>query len=222
MGTPAKLQGPDYLRSGLKRSLDVVVSGPAAAVSLPIMATLGTVILAQDNHWPFLDAGVENLATGQATHVWKVRTMIPNAKLLEAQVAKGKPLHQFKLTEKDPRVTRAGRIIRATSLDETPQFMNTFLGHLTLVGPRQLSTSEWQTYALPNQYTSPYKELFEMFQQGLKFGVTGLYTVLGRSQNLTMEERIGLEVMYGERASFAADLKLLALTVPTVLKMQGR
>jgi lipopolysaccharide/colanic/teichoic acid biosynthesis glycosyltransferase len=115
---------------------------------------------------------------------------------------------QFKLN-RDPRITRVGRLLRRSSLDELPQLWNVILGHMSLVGPRPPIPYEVEKY--PSHW-------FGRF--AVKPGVTGLWQVGGRSE-VTLEEMIKLDLDYVMRRSFWLNLKIIARTVPVVLSTRG-
>ncbi len=114
----------------------------------------------------------------------------------------------FKLAA-DERVTRAGRILRKTSLDELPQLFNVLRGHMSLVGPRPCLAYEAERYP---------SHAFGRFV--VKPGITGLWQVSGRSQ-LTFHEMIALDLEYAARRSFWFDVLILLRTVPVVLGGKG-
>jgi len=114
----------------------------------------------------------------------------------------------FKI-EDDPRVTRFGRILRRTSLDELPQLLNVFLGDMSLVGPRpplQYEVELYSDYALRRLECRP--------------GITGLWQVSGRCQT-TFDEMVELDVEYVDSWSLGLDLRILARTVPVVFGRKG-
>jgi lipopolysaccharide/colanic/teichoic acid biosynthesis glycosyltransferase len=114
----------------------------------------------------------------------------------------------FKMAQ-DDRVTRVGRFLRRSSLDELPQLWNVLRGEMSLVGPRPPIDYEVDHYK---------PHWFERF--AVKPGLTGLWQVSGRSE-LTLEEMIALDVDYVRRRSLWLNLKILVLTVPTVLRARG-
>lgn len=109
----------------------------------------------------------------------------------------------------DPRVTRLGRFLRQTSLDELPQLINVFRGDLSLVGPRPI---------LPQE--AKFSRSRTALLHSVKSGVTGLWQVSGRS-NLSFEERIELELFYAQNWSFWLDIKILFKTIGVVLRKRG-
>lgn len=109
----------------------------------------------------------------------------------------------------DPRITRFGRFLRQTSLDELPQLINVFRGDLSLVGPRPI---------LPQE--AKFSRSRTALLHSVKSGVTGLWQVSGRS-NLSFEERIELELFYAQNWSFWLDIKILFKTIGVVLRKRG-
>ncbi len=107
---------------------------------------------------------------------------------------------------RDPRITTLGKILRATSLDELPQFFNVFRGELSLVGPRPILPQELYLYKGRGSLL-----------HSVKSGVTGLWQVSGRS-NLAFEKRVELELYYAQNWSFWLDLKILLKTLPALFK----
>ena len=115
---------------------------------------------------------------------------------------------RFKL-DNDPRVTRVGRLLRKTSLDELPQLVNVLKGHMSLVGPRPVPTYEVARYQAQH-----YDRLAAIP------GITGLWQVKGRCQ-VPFEEMVRMDVEYARSQSLWLDTKILCLTIPAVLSGQG-
>ena len=164
---------------------------------------------------------LERQHPGKETNVptFKLRTMTPDAKSMERQLIQDTTFEEFKQSGHDPRITRVGRYLRKASLDEIPQFFNVVAGHYSMVGPRSFCDSQIeQITQLSDQ--EPYGKFLTLLKKGLPYGLTGLYAVLGRS-DLSLQERLSLGIIYGEKASFRGDLKLIALTVPTILRAKG-
>ena len=141
--------------------------------------------------------------------MYKFRTMKTNAEDLKQKYAHLNQLSwpDFKIAD-DPRVTRVGRFLRKTSLDELPQLVNVLLGNMSLVGPRPTSF-DVDTYALHHT------ERLEVVP-----GVTGLWQISGRS-DLEFDERLRLDVEYIERRSLWLDVSILVRTVKAVFRPRG-
>lgn len=193
----------------LKRALDVSVAGVASIALLPLAALIALAIRL-DSPGPIVFAQGRSGRFGRPFTIYKFRTMVYDAEARLAEVVSLDHLPEpvFKLRS-DPRVTRVGRILRRTSLDELPQLVNVLKGQMSLVGPRP------EQLELVARYRSQ-----ERFRLDVKPGITGPMQVFGRGQ-LTFEERLAVEREYIENHSFARDLRLLALTVGVVVGRRG-
>jgi exopolysaccharide biosynthesis polyprenyl glycosylphosphotransferase len=147
---------------------------------------------------------------GRQFDAYKFRTMIVGAETFLDQEPELKREFQknHKLKE-DPRITRFGRLLRKTSLDELPQLFNVLRGEMSLVGPRMISPEEMTKYqqAGINLLT-------------VKPGITGLWQVNGRS-NVSYEERVQMDMYYIRNWSLFLDVNLLLRTIPAILSQQG-
>jgi lipopolysaccharide/colanic/teichoic acid biosynthesis glycosyltransferase len=147
---------------------------------------------------------------GRTFTVYKFRTMCEQAEqmlpTLLSQNEKNGSI--FKMRE-DPRITRVGRWLRKTSLDELPQLINVLRGEMSLVGPRPPLPREVARY-------SPH----ELGRLAVKPGITGLWQVSGRSQ-LSWEQMVELDLEYIQRFSVAGDVVILLRTLPAVISMRG-
>jgi lipopolysaccharide/colanic/teichoic acid biosynthesis glycosyltransferase len=152
---------------------------------------------------------------GRMFRCWKLRTMVPNAEEVliaylaeNPEAAKEWAMH-VKLHD-DPRVTRLGRFLRATSLDELPQLWNVFVGDMTFVGPRPVTLSEMEKYAGHEQsYLS------------LRPGITGLWQVSGRNDT-DYGQRVRLDSQYYAICSLRQDFLILFRTFGAVLRRTGK
>jgi len=192
-----------------KRAMDLILGGLLTLIFLPLMGLIALAIRL-DSPGPVLFRQTRVGKGGQEFECWKFRSMRQGAeaekeRLLELNEATG-PL--FKIKE-DPRVTRVGRFLRRTSLDELPQFYNVLRGEMSLVGPRAPLPTE------VTQFQEWHKQRLEAPQ-----GLTGLAQVSGRSQ-LTFDETCLLDIFYIENHSLALDLRILLRTVPKVLFGEG-
>lgn len=149
---------------------------------------------------------------GEEFYVYKFRTMVENAdeelkKLLKNKKYKAEWEEYHKLTN-DPRITKLGKVLRKTSLDELPQFINVLLGDMSLVGPRPLAKDELKAHNGLRLY------------EKVKPGITGWWACNGRS-NITYKERLELEYYYVRNFSFGLDILTLLRTVYCVIKKVG-
>ena len=147
---------------------------------------------------------------GRPFRIYQFRTMAcdAEARLSEVVCLNGLPERVFKL-EHDPRVTRVGRYLRRSSLDELPQIVNVLKGDMSLVGPRP------EQVELVERYSAD-----QRFRLNVKPGITGPMQVFGRGQ-LTLEERLAVEREYIENHSIARDGLILALTIGVVAGRRG-
>ena len=192
-----------------KRAFDLAVAGVLAVFVLPVCA-LVAIVIKLDSRGPVIFRQVRVGKDGELFSVWKFRTMVEDAEdlivdLRDRNEADG-PL--FKLRN-DPRVTRVGRFLRRSSLDELPQLVNVLRGDMSLVGPRP---------ALPDEFFSWNQELHARLR--VKPGITGMWQVSGRSDS-SFEAYSRLDLYYVDNWSLITDLAILAKTVPTVLLGAG-
>ena len=193
-----------------KRTLDVVVAATLLLTLAPLYALLAVVIKATDGGTVlFWQTRVGRW--GQEFRFPKFRSMVPDAdsRLHEVLVLnQHKTGVTFKL-KNDPRLTRIGRLMRRTSLDELPQLWSVLAGDMTLVGPRPAVPREVSLYTLDD------RQRLEVAP-----GLTCIWQVSGRS-DVPFARQLKMDLEYIERRSLALDLKLLALTVPAVLSGRG-
>lgn len=191
-----------------KRALDIFVCLMALPFLLPIFLICALLIWLDDPGPVFF----KQLRTGKGGarfRMYKFRTMVTNAEELKLKYAHLNELTwpDFKMTN-DPRVTRVGRILRKTSLDEMPQIINVLKGDMSLVGPRPTSF-DVSTYSLRHT------ERLEVVP-----GITGLWQISGRS-DVDFDQRLLLDIEYIERRSLWFDIQILFRTVVAVFKQEG-
>jgi lipopolysaccharide/colanic/teichoic acid biosynthesis glycosyltransferase len=191
-----------------KRLFDLAVCVLLLPVVLPLLL-LSTLAIGLDSPGPIFIAQERTGRDGTAFRMLKFRTMVQNAAELKAQLAHLNvlPPPDFKIPH-DPRITRVGKFLRQTSLDELPQLLNVLRGDMSLVGPRPTSFA-------PTTY-----ELWHTHRLEVTPGITGLWQVKGRNMT-TFDERLRLDIEYIEHRSFGLDLKILLQTVPSVLRRTG-
>lgn len=194
----------------IKRIIDIVLSAVALVVSSPIM--LGVAIAIKlDDGGPVLFKQTRVGIHGKPFTMYKFRSMVTNAEEIKAKLAAESGQTDrfiFKLKD-DPRITKVGKFIRKTSLDEFPRFFNVFKGDMSLVGPRP---------ALPDE-VARYGSLYST-RLLVKPGITGPWQVSGRS-DLSQEQSEFLDVSYIENWSITGDLAILAKTVMVVFRGTG-
>lgn len=141
--------------------------------------------------------------------MYKFRTMVANAEELKASLAHLNilPPPDFKIID-DPRITRVGRILRTTSLDELPQILNVLRGEMSLVGPR------------PTSFAASTYQLWHAERLEVVPGITGFWQIRGRNES-TFDERLRLDVEYIQQMSPLLDLKILFWTIGSVVKRSG-
>ena len=192
-----------------KRFLDVVLALVAGTLVLPLVPLIALAIRL-DSPGPVLYRSVRLGRHGRPFVFYKFRSMVVGAHESARYV---RHLNEsegpvFK-SARDPRVTRVGRFLRRTSIDELPQLMNVLRGDMTLVGPRPPIPEEAEAYA-------PWQRL----RLEVKPGLTCLWQVSGRSK-LGFEEWMRLDIQYIQSMSLSTDLKILMRTIPAVLSREG-
>jgi lipopolysaccharide/colanic/teichoic acid biosynthesis glycosyltransferase len=192
-----------------KRVVDLVVGGTMLAVISPLMLVIALAIRL-DSRGSALFRQQRIGRGGETFWMWKFRSMQvnsgdqPHRSAAEAWFA-ARPAPRGYKVDRDPRVTRVGRLLRHTSLDELPQLLNVVGGQMSLVGPRP---------AIP--YELAYYEPAYFARQAVKPGMTGLWQVLGRDR-LPATEMMSLDVRYVRERSLGLDLRILAMTIPALL-----
>ena len=191
-----------------KRLFDLTLCLLAAPLILLVMAVTAVLIWI-DDPGPISFTQMRTGKGGQRFAMYKFRTMVTNAEELKQEYMhlNELTLPDFKITD-DPRVTRIGRILRKTSLDELPQFINVIKGDMSLVGPRPTSF-DVSTYSLWHT------ERLEVLP-----GITGLWQVNGRS-DVDFDQRLLMDIEYIERQSLLLDIQILFQTVMAIFTQNG-
>lgn len=193
----------------LKRIFDVVAATVGLVLTFPLFLLIALAILVDD--WrPVLFRQLRAGENGRAFRIFKFRTMVRGAEDLLPQLVSIDELSDpmFKL-KADPRVTRTGRFLRRTSLDELPQLLNVLRGEMSIVGPRPELLDLVERYA-------PEHEV----RLRVKPGITGPWQVYGRSE-LTFDEVLAVEREYVENLSLGRDLRIILMTLPAVFGRRG-
>jgi exopolysaccharide biosynthesis polyprenyl glycosylphosphotransferase len=192
----------------LKRAFDLALAVPLLALAAPLF--LAIVVAIRLGGGPAFYTQTRVGLGGREFRIFKFRTMQTDAEAMLARLVEFDALPDpvFKLCA-DPRVTRLGRLLRRTSLDELPQLVNVLIGDMSLVGPRP------EQVELVRRYRPEH-----LFRLSVKPGLTGPMQVFGRGR-LSFEERLAVEREYIENLSLSRDLRILALTIPSVLAGRG-
>lgn len=204
----------DPMAQVVKRTADLLVVVGTAPFWIPLCLLLALLIRLEDRH-PALFLQDRIGLDGKPFKTWKFRTMVPNAeeilrkKLDEDEELRAQWNGDFKL-KKDPRVTRVGRLLRITSLDEIPQLFNVLFGQMALVGPRPLPDYHYQE--LPARV--------RRMRDRVRPGITGLWQVSGRSDAGTQGMR-RWDVYYVRNWSIWLDLVILVRTIRAVFNKHG-
>ena len=198
--------GPWYFRA--KRAIDLILC--LAILPLVGLILIGCAIAIRlDSPGPIVFRQLRTGRNGVRFPMYKFRTMVQNAEELKGSLQHLNilPPPDFKIPN-DPRITRVGRFLRKTSLDELPQILNVFRGEMSLVGPR------------PTSFHASTYSLWHSQRLEVTPGITGLWQVGGRNE-LTFDERNRLDATYVRTMSLRQDFKIMLLTVGSVVKRSG-
>jgi len=186
-----------------KRIVDLLGSTFGIIILSPILL-ITAIIIKLESHGPVFFTQMRLGRNGKLFKIYKFRSMVADAakqhmKLMEKSERKG-----FLKIKHDPRITKFGRFIRKTSIDELPQLFNVFIGNMSLIGPRPHMKEEVGRFKIHN------------LAQSIKPGISGLAQVSGRS-NLSFDDEVKLDISYIENWSLLLDLKILIKTFAVVL-----
>ena len=190
----------------LKRLIDIVGASFGLLLASPIMLIVAILIKLEDPKGPIFFSQIRNGAYPTTFKMYKFRSMYIDAeeRLQELMHLNEQSGPAFKIKD-DPRITKIGKFIRKTSLDELPQLFNVLRGDMSLVGPRPAIPREVE------QYTDYQKQ--RLF---VKPGLTCIWQVSGRN-NIGFEEWVELDIEYIKTRNLWLDIKLILLTIPTML-----
>ena len=188
---------------------DVIVAAIVLVLTFPLFLLAGLAILL-DSGLPIFFRQTRGGAQARPFQVLKFRTMVRDAEARLPELVRFDELADpmFKL-KADPRVTRVGRVLRRTSIDELPQLINVLRGDMSIVGPRPEQLDLVERYAPGHQ-----------FRLEVKPGITGPMQIYGRGE-LTFDERLAVEREYVENLSLARDIRIVLMTLPAVFGKTG-
>ncbi|HEY0584115.1 MAG TPA: sugar transferase [Chloroflexota bacterium] len=197
-GLAARLPGVGRPGSRVKRVVDIGLATVGLVVAAPVLLLSAVAIVLDSPGGPLF--GQERSGRGGTTfRLWKLRTMVADAASLGPQLTQ----------VNDWRVTRVGRILRRTSLDELPQLVNVLAGDMTLVGPRPELTAITATYSPQQREVLAYTP-----------GLTGISQISGRAA-LPIADKLAMDIAYCRRATLWSDLRIIALTPTAVVSNDG-
>ncbi|MDX9739281.1 MAG: sugar transferase [Candidatus Dojkabacteria bacterium] len=201
----------------VKRTIDVILSTVLWILASPLMLMISILIKLSDGGEVFVGTPVRYGLEGKHFFMYKFRTMIPNAHDLTMGDSKKRDelLSNHKL-KGDSRVTRVGRVLRGTDLDELPQLINVLLGHMSMVGPRPFYSEEIEHHL--KEYPEDEKYFKNIFK--VKPGITGIWQVSGRNE-IPFRERLRMESEYALNPSIIKDVYILLQTPWVVISRKG-
>ncbi len=191
------------VRSKTKRLIDIIGGlmglGFVAILFIPV-----AIAIKLDSPGPVLFSQTRCGWMGKRFKIWKFRSMVTNAEALKATIDNQAQGAFFK-NENDPRITRVGKFLRKTSLDEFPQFWNVVKGEMSLIGTRPPTPNEVEQYEVPNWQ-----------RLDVRPGLSGEWQVNGRSKIRDFEDVIKLDLRYQENWSLMYDFKLILKTITVI------
>jgi lipopolysaccharide/colanic/teichoic acid biosynthesis glycosyltransferase len=192
-----------------KRALDVSLAAAALVLLAPVLAAVALVVWAEDPGAPVIFRQRRCGYGGRRFELLKFRTMVRDAESLKEELRQRSAVAwpDFRLAD-DPRVTRIGRLLRKTSIDELPQLVNVVRGEMSLVGPR------------PTSFDADTYELWQTGRLDFRPGITGPWQVRGRD-SMDFDDRCRLEIGFFRRRSLLRELWLVLATIPCVLRRTG-
>jgi len=195
----------------LKQVFDIVGAAVLLVVTIPLFF-LAAMLIKVTSPGPVFFRQKRAGLNGKPFNMFKFRSMVTNAEQLKHELAALNEMSGpvFKVTN-DPRVTRVGRILRKTSIDEIPQLFNVLLGDMSLVGPRPLPVDEVKRF----------DDLAHRRRLSVKPGMTCLWQVSGRNKVSDFKEWVRLDLEYIDHWSLWLDIKILWWTIPVVLFGRG-
>ena len=204
----SKEQAHPSVTCKVKRSIDILGALLGLAITAAVAVPLA-VVMQFDNPGPLLYSHLRCGLKGKHFRMWKFRSMVVDADKLKHLVTNEAKGPTFK-NDNDPRVTRVGRFLRKTSLDELPQFWNVLMGEMSLVGTRPPIANEVAGY-----------EEFHWQRLNVKPGLTGEWQVHGRSAVKDFDDIVQMDLAYQGKWSVVYDITLICQTIGVVLSKNG-
>ncbi|MDR0979383.1 MAG: sugar transferase [Lachnospiraceae bacterium] len=210
----SKKQVKSLIKRVIYRFVDILASIVGLVVLAPMTAVVSFINFVNKENGSLFFVQERIGKDGKTFKMYKYRTMVMNAEeILKNWIENNEELGEEYIANKkikdDPRITKIGKILRKTSLDEFPQFINILKGEMTLVGPRPYLPMEKEDMG------EDYNDIVKM-----KPGLTGPWQVAGRN-NMEFEDRVKLDSEYGKNNSIKTDVKIVLQTVVKVIKREG-
>lgn len=201
----------NYVGLLVKRFIDIIFSSCVILVGLPFFLIIALCIKL-DSKGPVFFKQKRSGLRGRIFEVYKFRTMVVNAEQLKKELMDKNEMTGpvFKMTN-DPRITRMGRLLRKTGIDEFPQFLNVFLGDMSIVGPRPPLPAEVAQY-----------ERWQMRRLAMKPGITCIWQVAPNRNSITFEDWMKMDMEYIDNWSLTLDFVLMFKTAATILRADGK
>lgn len=197
----------------IKRSFDILCSLLGLIILLPVAIIVKLAYMLIGDFKPIFYTQKRIGKNGKAIGIYKFRSMVYNADEVLKELLKDskykKEWEENQKLEHDPRITKIGKVLRKTSLDELPQFINVFLNDMSLIGPRPLVKGELDAHNGNHQ-----------IYESVKPGITGWWACNGRSAT-TYEKRLNLEYYYINHCSLLLDIKCILRTIKIVITKDG-
>jgi len=205
-----RLREPDdhgYLMA--KRLFDLIFVALSSPAWVPLIVMISLLIKLESPRDSVFFLQERTGRNGRRFRIYKFRTMVPNAEALKYELMHLNELQwpDFKI-KNDPRITRVGKVLRKTSLDELPQIFNLLFGQMTLVGPR------------PTSFRPETYRLWQTERLDAMPGITGLWQILGRNRT-EFDERSQLDIAYVQRACLRLDFEILFRTFRVLLTQRA-
>ena len=207
--------GVSYTAQFVKRLIDILVVVIGGILLFPFMAIIALLIKI-DSPGPIIYKQKRIGQGGKPFYFYKFRSMHMNTEQLREVLQKEHNVDErlFKI-KNDPRITRFGRFLRKTSIDELPQILNVLKGDMTLVGPRPLPRAD-----IMNAKDNPESQYWFKQRTNVLPGITGLWQIRGRSE-LSFQKMVRLDIYYVLNWSLKLDLEILIKTIPAILSGRG-
>ena len=203
-----------YINSFFKRIMDIVGAIVGIILLIPLIIVVKIINLVNKDNGPLFYTHERIGLNGKHFRMYKFRSMCMNSqevleKILKEDEDARKEWEEHRKLSNDPRITKIGKILRKTSLDEFPQFLNVLKGEMSLVGPRAVIDGEIEKFGL-----------FKDAVLSVKPGITGYWAANGRSET-SYEERVEMEFYYVSKNSIFMDIGIIFKTIISVIKKEG-